>query len=158
MKRTRRIKWTAAALGAIGLCAMGISLRARATQDPWIEVYETSPRHFHIDAGGFTPGHLVGLGAFRPAPGPPAVPPGSGSHWFAGHLFVFARDGGTKNPEITGTVSGDFVVPTSVACNQMLPFIACDNNNVGGCLDWNGPIGSNPNVTADPSYNFLTCP
>jgi hypothetical protein len=139
--------------GAGALAAGVIRHQARANEygPPWVEAYETSHRHFHIDAGNFPlkKNHQIVLGAFRPAPG---VPGGSGSHWFAGHA------GPVSNAD--GEVSVDFVVPDFVPCGQTLPFIACDQNAiVGGCLNWNGPIGSIPEiVTANPSYNYLSCP
>jgi hypothetical protein len=150
MERRTAQRIAVIAVGVTSLLVLGV-WRARATSYPWVEVYETAHRQYHIEAGGFTPGTTVGLGAFRPAPGPPPVPAGRGSHWFAGHKFVVANS--------FGEISTDYTVSTNTPCNQMLPFIACDNVEVpGGCLNWNGPIGSHQSVTAEPSYNFLTCP
>jgi hypothetical protein len=141
-----------ASAAAIGLGAARFAGRASAQEEPWIEVYEIGHRQYHIDAGGFPPGHQIVVGAFRPAPGPPPVPSGPGSHWFAGHIGPFADQ--------YGMISINYTVSSVVKCNQMLPFIACDEDQINRCLDWNGPIGqvNRTVVTPEPSYNFLTCP
>jgi hypothetical protein len=152
MNRTRWLLTGVASVAAIGLGAARFASRASAQEEPWIEVYEIGPRKYHIDAGGFPPGHQVVVGAFRPAPGPPPVPAGPGSHWFAGHAGPIADQ--------YGMISMDYTVSTIVKCGQMLPFIACDENQIGRCLNWNGPIGqvNRTAVTPEPSYNFLACP
>jgi hypothetical protein len=149
MKRRTKIRWAVVGLGAMSLFGVGM-LRARATQDVWVEAFETSHRHYHIDAGGFTPGHSVGLGPYVPVSGPPPIPLGNGLHFFAGHIF--------KTADANGEVSADFTIATSVRCNQMLPFVACDNEVTGGCLAYKGPPETSPDFSADPSYNYLTCP
>jgi hypothetical protein len=155
INKTQWIVVVSASLAAFAVGTLQSPRRARATSWPWVEAYETAHRVYQIDGGGFTPGHLVVVGAFRPAPGPPPVPYTSGStHWFAGHKAVYANS--------YGEISTSYTVTTSTPCDRMLPFIACDNNEVGnnviGCLNWNGPIGSDDAVSPDPSYNYLTCP
>jgi hypothetical protein len=149
--RTNLIVIMLVGAAAFTVLAINKPRRARATDWPWVEAWETSHRHYHIEGGGFTPGHQVVIGAFRPAPGPPPVPSGPGSHWFAGHAGPYADANGEF-------VWNDYYV--SAPCGQMLPFIACDNNEIGGggCLNWLGPIGSTSKVTDSPSYNWLSCP
>jgi hypothetical protein len=152
MKRTRLMIIGVGAAAVFAVLALRHAPRARATSWPWIEVEETSHRNYHVEGGGFTPNHTVMVGAYRPAPGPPPVPyvnNGQG-HWFAGHKFTTS--------DANGEISMDFSVSTNTACNQMLPFVDCDNQESGGCLNFQGTLGTNRAITDQPSYQFLTCP
>jgi hypothetical protein len=150
MAMTMRKKRLAAAVLGVGVFAAGAAYTryATATQDPWIEAAEVSRGVYDIWAGGFTPGHQVVVGGFRPAPG---VPAGPGSHWFAGHTGPYANQ--------YGEIHITYTIPGTTGCNQWIPFIGCDENQLGmRCLDWPGPIGSSTSVTSEPSYNYYPCP